>query len=154
MNPWGCRLSGMLWEQDAVWLSLGHFRDDVTFVFDKRLIAKRLASNLADVLDCPHLDTAFTEAAFDCLPERACIGVRWRYQKVVETDAEGTTVRQTHYIHGCAVSSTAKVDGVDPVGTREALKIIQKAAKLTEREDSIGEVVAFLKTYNDMLTSR
>ena len=154
MNPWGCRLSGMLWEQDAVWLSLGHFRDDVTFIFDKRLIAKRLASNLADVLDCPHLDTAFTEAAFDCLPERVCIGVRWQYQKVVESDAEGTTVRQTHYIHGCAVSSTAKVDGVDPVGTREALKIIRKAAKLTEREDSIGEVVAFLTTYNDMLTSR
>jgi uncharacterized tellurite resistance protein B-like protein len=154
VNPWGCRLSGMLWEQDAVWLSLGHFRDDVTFVFDKRLIAKRLASNLADVLDCPHLDTAFTEAAFDCLPERVCIGIRWQYQKVVETDAEGTTVRQTHYIHGCAVSSTAKVDGVDPVGTREALKIIRKAAKRTEREDSIGEVVAFLTTYNDMLTSR
>jgi uncharacterized tellurite resistance protein B-like protein len=153
VNPWGCRLSGMLWEQDTAWLSLGHFRDDVTFVFDKRLIAKRLASNLADVLDCPHLDTAFTEAAFDCLPERVCIGVRWQYQKVVETDAEGTTVRQTHYIHGCAVSSTAKVDGVDPVGTREALKIIRKAAKRTEREDSIGDVVAFLTTYNDMLTS-
>ena len=39
------------------------------------------------------------------------------------------TVRTTRYIHGCAVSTGLTVNGVDPIGTRDALKIMGKAGR-------------------------
>ncbi len=128
-NPWGCRLSNMSWEPGAPWLELGSFRDDVTFVFDKHAIAERLTSRLAAALNCPHLDTEYTEAAFGCLPERAVIGPRWLYRIADADDANAVTVKTTRYVHGCAVSTTLSVDGVDPIGPREAMKIIRKAGR-------------------------
>jgi len=136
-NPWGCRLSNMPWEPDAAWLGLGHFRDDATFIFDKHAIAERLAANLAGALNCPHLDTEYTETAFDCFPERITIGERWRYRHANADDANAITIRTTNYIHGCAVSSTATVDGIDPVGIRDALKIVRKAAHRTGRNTTL-----------------
>ena len=133
MNPWGCRLSGMTWSSDVAWLALGHFRDEVSFVFDKQAIADRLAANLASVLDCPHLDTAFTEAAFDCFPSRAAVGPRWDYQRAENGDANVADVTVTEYIHGCAVSSKASVAGVNPIGIRGAIKIVRDASRRIDR---------------------
>ena len=129
VNPWGCRLSHMPWEPEAAWLGLGHFRDEATFLFDKHAIAERLTAHLASVLSCPHLDTEFTEAAFDGLPARAHIGPRWQYRPANANDPDSVTVRTTHYVHGCAVSTTLTVDGVDPIGTRDAMKIIRQAGR-------------------------
>ena len=130
VNPWGCRLSHMPWEPGAPWLELGRFRDDATFIFDKHAIADMLTAHLASVLNCPHLDTEFTEAAFDCLPARAHIGPRWHYRPADGDDPDAVTVRTTHYVHGCAVSTTLTVDGVDPIGTRDAMKIIRQAGRM------------------------
>ncbi|MBT3293713.1 MAG: TerB family tellurite resistance protein [Verrucomicrobia bacterium] len=129
MNPWGCRLSRMPWEPGAPWMGLGHFRDDAIFIFDKHAIAESLTAHLATVLSCPHLDTEFTEAAFDSLPERAHIGPRWQYRPADSADPDAVTVTTTHYLHGCAVSATLSVDGVDPIGTRDAMRIIRKAGQ-------------------------
>ncbi len=149
LNPWGCRLSKMAWVRDAAWMRLGHFRDDVTFIFDKRAIAQQLASNLADVLDCPYLNTNFTEAAFDCLPTRVSVGERWHYQYAETSDADSTTVKETHYVHGCAVTSTATVEGVDPVGSRDALKIVRKATKAVKYQDGgIDKIVNFINAFD------
>jgi hypothetical protein len=129
INPWGCKLSGLMWEPNAAWLSLGHFRDDVTFVFDKQAIADRLAINLSDALNCPHLDTEYTETAFDNLPARALVGERWDYQHAEADDPDAVTVNTKDYIQGCAVTSKAIVDGVSPIGTRDAQRIIRKTAR-------------------------
>ena len=146
LNPWGCRLSKMAWVRDAAWMRLGHFRDDVTFIFDKRAIAQQLASNLADILDCPYLNIDFTEAAFDCLPARVSVGERWHYQYAEASDADSTTVKETHYVHGCAVTSNATVEGVNPVGSRDAQKIIRKAAKAAKYQNGgIDKIVNFIK---------
>lgn len=129
VNPWGCRLSQMPWEPEATWFELGHFRDDVTFVFDKHAIAERLTAQVVTALSCPHLDTAYTEAAFECLPDRAVVGPRWQYRPAESDDPDATTITTTHYIHGCALSATLSTSGVDPIGTRDALKIIHKASR-------------------------
>jgi hypothetical protein len=131
VNPWGCRLSQMSWEPGAAWFELGHFRDDATFVFDKHAIAERLTARLASSLNCPHLDTRFAEAAFDCLPDRAMIGPRWQYRPADPDDENATPVRTTRYVHGCAVSTRVYATGVDPIGDQDALRVIQKASRRT-----------------------
>jgi uncharacterized tellurite resistance protein B-like protein len=133
INPWGCRLSNMQWTPGAAWLGLGQFRDEATFVFDKHTIAERLTANLSAPLNCPHLDTTYTEAAFDCLPNRASVGERWHYRDADASDPDAVTLKTTRYVHGCPVSSSVTTDGIDPVGSRAALLIIRKAAKRTGR---------------------
>ena len=129
LNPWGCRLSNMPWEPGAPWMELGSFRDDATFVFDKHAIAERLTSQLAAALSCPHLDTEYTEAAFDSLPQRVTIGPRWEYRLADSGSDDAVRVETTEYIHGCGVSTPLTVDGVDPIGSRDAMRIIQKAGR-------------------------
>ncbi len=128
-NPWGCRLANMPWAPGAPWMELGSFRDDATFVFDKHAIAERLTSGLAAALSCPHMDTDYTEAVFDSLPDRAVIGPRWTYRSAEPEDAHAVDVNTTEYIHGCAVSTKLTVSGVDPIGTRDAMKIIERAGR-------------------------
>ncbi|NQU40133.1 MAG: hypothetical protein HQ523_09285 [Lentisphaerae bacterium] len=129
INPWGCRLSKMPWESGVPWMEHGRYRDDSTFVFDKHAIAEQLSGHLSAVLNCPHLDTEYTEAAFEALPDRALIGARWRYRLAEADDPDSIMVRTTEYIHGCAVSTTLSVNGVDPIGEREAMKVIRKAGR-------------------------
>ena len=110
-------------------MELGSFRDDATFVFDKHAIAERLTSQLAAALSCPHLDTEYTEAAFDSLPQRVTIGPRWEYRLADSGSDDAVRVETTEYIHGCGVSTPLTVDGVDPIGSRDAMRIIQKAGR-------------------------
>ena len=128
-NPWGCRLANMPWEPGAPWMELGSFRDDETFVFDKHAIAERLTSGLSAALSCPHMDTDYTEAVFHSLPDRALIGPRWTYRAADSDDAHAVNVSTTEYIHGCAVSTNLTVSGVDPIGTRDAMRLIGKAGR-------------------------
>jgi hypothetical protein len=123
----------MPWRAGAAWLGWGHFRDNVTFVFDKKTIVARLAANLTDALNCPHLDTEYTETAFDCLPSRATIGERWNYRQADSVDEDAETISEDRYIHGCTLSTHLAVSGVDPRGTRDAEIIIRNAAKKSKR---------------------
>lgn len=130
----------MPWQPDANWLGWGHFRDAVTFVFDKKAIVAQLAANLADALNCPHLDTEYTETAFDCLPSRATIGERWTYRQADSADEDAETLSVNQYIHGCTLSTHMSVSGVDPVGTRDAELIIRKAALRSKRADALKPI--------------
>jgi len=135
----------MDWEEGASWMSLGCFRDDATFVFDKQRIAEQLSSNLSDAAACPHLNREYVRKAFECLPSRAGIWGRWRYREANAGDAGAVTVKVTRYVHGCAISANATVNGVDPEGTREALKIVRKAAKLSGRASGIRDLLSILR---------
>ncbi len=140
INPWGCRQSKMPWQADAIWLGWGHFRDDVTFVFDKKTIVARLAANLTDALNCPHLDTEYTETAFDCLPSRATIGERWNYRKADTADEDADALSVNQYIHGCTLSTHMSVSGVDPIETRDAEIIIRNAARKSKRTEKLKPI--------------
>jgi uncharacterized tellurite resistance protein B-like protein len=131
INPWGCRFSKMPWQPDAEWLKLGRFSDEATYIFDKKAIAEQLSLNLAEVLDCPHLNPTYTEKAFEVLPKRVTIGERWDYHQTDHNIAGSVTIKTTDYIHGCPVARTVIVDGIAPIGTRDALKIIRKAGRKT-----------------------
>jgi hypothetical protein len=136
-NPWGCRLSRMTWLAGTNWMKLGHFRDYATFVFDKKSIANLLSANLDAALGCPYLATAYTEAAFDCLPQRVRLGVRWDYSVVNHASADAVRLTVPHYIHGCRVKRSLNVDGVVPIGAREALKIVHRALRKIGSDDNL-----------------
>jgi hypothetical protein len=131
INPWGCRFSKMPWQAGAEWLKLGSFSDEATYIFDKKAIAEQLSINLAEVLDCPHINTDYTEKSFDALPKRVTIGERWDYNQTDHNTAGSVTIKTTDYIHGCPVAKTVTVDAIAPIGIRDALKIIRKAGRKT-----------------------
>jgi hypothetical protein len=135
LNVWGCRLAGMDWAPGAAWFSLGAFQDDETFVFNKQAIADRLSANLSDVLGCPHLQTAYTEKAFDALPARLRVRGHWQYREAESGDRDAATVHVTRYIHGCPLVTTEEVSGIQPVGTRAAELLIQRAMRTSGRHD-------------------
>lgn len=135
LNVWGCRLAGMDWAPGAMWMELGHFQDDETFVFDKQAIADRLGANLAGVLECPHLSVAYTEKTFDMLPSKVAVRGHWRYRDADPGDPDTVTVRVTEYVHGCAVAVSKRVSGLEPRNTREAEKVIRRALRATGRDD-------------------
>ena len=135
LNVWGCRLAGMDWAPGAMWMELGHFQDDETFVFDKQAIADRLGANLAGVLECPHLSVAYTEKTFDMLPSKVAVRGHWRYREAETGDPESITLHVTEYVHGCPVADVKQVSGIEPIGTREAEKVIRKALRAAGRSD-------------------
>ena len=135
LNPWGCRFSNMPWTTVANWMKLGHYSDEVTFIFDKKSIAEQLSTNLSGILDCPHLNTEYIETAFDSLPKRVTIGERWGYNEVDRDSLDAVTIKTIGYIHGCAVTKTVNADGIIPIGIRDALKIVRKASRKINNPD-------------------
>ncbi|MDA0989677.1 MAG: hypothetical protein O3A51_02875 [Verrucomicrobia bacterium] len=127
-NPWGCRFAGMNWEPGAAWLRQGTFRDDTTFVFDKEAIRETLSTNVAPARECPHLREAYMDAALRALPSRASTLGRWRYRPARSSEEGARSVTMLETIHGIAVASQAVVNGLDPVGIRDAEIVIQRAS--------------------------
>ncbi len=129
LNPWGCRLSGLNWSADADWFKLGSFRDEATYIFDKKAIAEKLSQGLSEVVDCPHFNAEYAELAFEALPKRVTIGERWDYHLAKAHQENAVAIKTTAYVHGCPVHKTVMTDGVCPLGNRDALKIIRKASR-------------------------
>jgi tellurite resistance protein len=142
INPWGCRLAELDWVLDADWFELGEWRDDATFVFDRDAIREKLNANLEAARICPHLKERYVEAAIDALPAVASIWGRWQHRpaRVSTPGARPVTVNQ--YLHGVSVSLRRIVLGVDPVGRREAIKLIVRAAKRSGTEPPRIELLA------------
>jgi hypothetical protein len=131
-NPWGCRFSRLFWQEGEAWLKMGHFRDSASFVFDKKAIAQMLTENLGVALDCPYLNTEYTEAAFDCLPARVRMGLRWDYNVAPVASQSASLLTTAEYLHGCRVNKRISADGVIPLGVRDALKIVRRAIRKTD----------------------
>ena len=129
INPWGCRLANMDWRPGAEWLALGAYRDDRTFVFDKDAIRERLETELAEASVCPHLKIDYIKEAIDVFPDRAGLIGRWRHRAVAAgtPGAQSLTIRK--YVQGTPITRRAIARGVDPVETREAVKLIRKATR-------------------------
>ena len=132
MNTWGCRLAKMNWEQDADWFTLGEFRVDGTFIFDKAAIRETLKEQLGDARDCPHFRSAYAEAAVARLPSKADVNGRWEYRRCAAEAPNARPLRVRDYVHGCAVHASVVTNGVSPTSTRDAVITIQRAAKCCE----------------------
>ena len=129
INIWGCRLIGMDWVPGAEWFRSGYFRDDATFVFDKADLVKRVTFGFRACQSCPHIHIEHIETAFELLPSRACTIGRWTHHKAERGDPHAKKVVVKKNLHGCETRQQMLVDGVSPVGTRGALKIIKQAVR-------------------------
>ncbi len=127
ISPLGCRLSHLFWNHGAEWFEKGRFRDDATFIFDKEAIIELIRGNISEAMECPYFNHEFTKAAIDALPKLAFIGVRWSYREATPSDKNTQSVKRKKNLHGCTVSSAITVNGVNPIGNGEAMKIIHKA---------------------------
>ena len=135
----------MDWEVAAEWFELGAWRDDSTFQFDEDAIREKLTANLAAARICPHLREPYIEAAISALPSIASIWGRWTHRRASVGTPGIRTVTVNEYVHGVSVSVRRVVRGVDPVGRREALKLIVRAAKRSGTPPPVIELLAIEK---------
>lgn len=141
INPWGCRLAQMNWEIDEEWFELGNWRDDATFEFDRDAIREKLEENLAAASICPHLKKDYVEAAIKALPTVASIWGRWQHRESDIGIPGARSVSVNEYVHGVSVTAERIVRGVDPVGRREALKLIVRASRRSGTEQPVVELL-------------
>jgi len=129
LNPWGCRLIDMAWSENADWLRIGSFRDDETFVFDRKAIGEQIAKRLESVAVCPYQIKGFSNMAVELLPSKATLNGRWRLH-VVKSNAKGAVqVTANTYMHGCRRQTQLTVDGMAPLNDFDARLIIRRAAR-------------------------
>ncbi|MDA1086024.1 MAG: hypothetical protein O2901_03305 [Verrucomicrobia bacterium] len=145
INTWGCRLAKMDWEIDAEWFELGAWRDDSTFEFDRDAILEKLHANLEAARICPHLREPYIEAAIKALPAIASIWGRWTHRRATVGTPGARPVTVNEYVHGVSVSVRRVVRGVDPIGRREAIKLIVRASKRSDTPAPVIELLAFEK---------
>jgi hypothetical protein len=129
INTWGCRLMGMNWAPGAEWLHKGYFRDNSTFVFDKKELVNQVTKSFLKCKDCPYINIDYVETAFDLLPSRASIVGRWTHHKAERHSPLAQELEIRKNIHGCETREQILAEGVDPVGIRGALKIIKQATR-------------------------
>ena len=142
VNVWGCRLARMAWDVDANWFELGEWRDDDTYLFDKEAIRARLAKNLTPVWVCPHVSERYIEAVLEAFPKVASIWGRWQHQLADVDEPGARPVTISEYVHGVAITVTRVVRGVEPVGRREAIKLILRATKRSGRPTPDTDLLA------------
>ena len=130
-NIWGCRLLNMNWEPEEDWLSHGHFREDGIFKWNRPAIIRQVQERLPAVRNCPYVDTAYIACVSDVLPRLSSVLGHWRYRPAQLVTAS------THHAHlnDGTTSKGTPVSGLDPVGTREAVKIIRRALRRANRTD-------------------
>jgi len=129
INVWGCRLLGMDWAAGAEWLRIGAFRDDDTFVFDRQTIRRLLHEVLPLVQECPHVRRDYIDLVLQALPGRASVWGHWKYREGTRHDDGAVQVTVRTYLHGLQMTTRKTVLGLDPVGIRDALKVIRRASR-------------------------
>lgn len=135
LNIWGCRLMNLDWKPGSDWLSLGKFRDDNTFIFDRNAIKGVVEKHVEHVMKCPHLRIDYIEEVFSRLPARASASGRWRYREGHSDDRRAVQISASSYMHGQHIISKKTVVGMDPDGPGEALKIIRRSLRKTHTTD-------------------
>ena len=131
LNPWGCRLAGMPWDDGAAWFRLGRFRDAETFVFDRDAIGARLRQRLAAAAGCPFLLPGFAQSVLEVFPSRATLCGRWRPHAAPAADPGAPRVTVRTYPHGCVRQTRVPADGLTPAGDRDARLLIRRTVRRT-----------------------
>ncbi len=132
LNIWGCCMARMPWAAGQNWLSLGTFRSDNVFEFDRDAIRREVVQALRPVASCPCLQAETVGKAIDCMPSRARVGPRW-VRRPAKPDGTGVVLNVRERVHGCEVCSRRRVEGLDPVGVGEARRIVRDVCRAVNR---------------------
>ncbi|MBN1673403.1 MAG: TerB family tellurite resistance protein [Kiritimatiellae bacterium] len=142
LNPWGCRLLGMPWAESADWFSLGAFVKETVFEFDHDAIREKLEARLAHLHMCPHLREAHIATTLRLLPPRVTAWGRWRFREAGPDSKSAVPRNIKRYVHGCGFSTQIMTDGVVPVRTDDAMKLIREAARTSGIETLDERILA------------
>ena len=132
---------GMNWAAGADWFTLGTFRNDETFVFDKDAMRENLVDGLGASAECPFLNPDYIELALAKIPSKATTMGRWNPRACPAYAPNARSVLVRKYLHGCSMRAHVTADGVSPVGEREAVKVIKRASRQSGMEELDYEVL-------------
>jgi uncharacterized tellurite resistance protein B-like protein len=130
-NVWGCRLLNMDWKPGSDWLSHGHFREDGIFAWHRPAVIRQVQERLPAVRDCPYVDSAYVTRVAEVLPSLSSVSGHWRYRPA---QLVTTSTHHAQQNDGITAAGTP-VSGIDPTGTREAVKVIRRALRRASRTD-------------------
>lgn len=136
LNVWGCKQTRMDWSEWASWFEYGSFKqksgifkNQVSFVFDKKRIRHEIETNLYKFRFCPHIQFKLIKAVLDNFPNEVTPSDKgpWLYKRGHQDSPGSILVKVKIENDGYAYTDEYNSSGVVPNSINIGLELLRTA---------------------------